>query len=322
MKAAVLHNSNQKVSIEDIRLTPPDPSWVAIELQAAALNHRDLWIMKGQYAGLRFPIVLGSDGAGLFRGQKVVFNPGYNWGKNSSHQDQSFGIIGMPYHGTLCQQVYVPSENIYPAPSHLSLLEAAAIPLAGITAWRCLMSRCMARAGERVLITGIGGGVALMAMQFSLAAGLDVFVTSGDDDKIRRAVALGAKHGVNYKKQDWDKELAQTARKFDIIVDSAAGKDFGKLVKLAAGGARIGIYGGTCGEITQLSPQQIFWKQINIFGSTMGTNEEFAAMLKFIEHHSIVPIIDKVFSWDEVNDAFDRMDSQAQFGKLVIDLTR
>jgi len=300
----------------------PDPipteDEVVVQLHAAALNHRDVYIMQGSYAGIQYPVILGSDGAGTYRGKAVIINPTLDWGDNPTVQGKNFQILGMPTNGTFAEAVTVPKKNLFPKPEHLTWEQAAALPLAGLTAWRALFTRCGLRSGERVLVSGIGGGAALFALTFAVTAGASVWVTSGSADKIERAISLGAKSGVNYKDADWDKQLKRDAGGFDVIIDSAGGDGFAALVGLCNPGARIGVFGGTAGKINGLSPQMIFWKQISIYGSTMGSPADFKGMLQFVNKHHIIPVVDSVLPLREGNVAMERMTSGAQFGKLVL----
>ncbi|MEO6760625.1 MAG: zinc-binding dehydrogenase, partial [Saprospiraceae bacterium] len=193
----------------------------------------------------------------------------------------------MPDQGTFAEYICIPPANIFPKPPPLNWEQAAALPLAGLTAWRALFSRCQLVPGEKLLITGIGGGVALLALQLALAAGAEVWVTSGSEEKLAKALAMGAQGGANYRQPGWDKQLKQTAGGFDVVLDSAAGDGFAALPGLCNPGARIGIYGGTLGKINGFSPQALFWKQISILGSTMGTPADFAAMLDFVALHQL-----------------------------------
>ena len=300
----------------------PDPmplrGQVVVEIKAAALNSRDVWISKGQYAGIKLPCILGSDGAGLLNDRPVLLNPSMKWGKNARFQGPDYEILGMPRNGTFAEQVAVPRRQVYAMPEYLSFEQAAALPLAGLTAWRTLVTRCRIKAGEKVFITGIGGGVALMAMQIALGMGAEVWVSSGSVEKINRAINLGAAGGVNYKDPDWAKQLKGIAGGFDVVVDSGGGDGFANLPGICNPGARIGIYGGTAGKINGLSPQILFWKQISILGSTMGHSGEFGAMLRFVAQHRIIPVVDSVRPMSEAQSAFDWMDSGAQFGIVVI----
>jgi NADPH:quinone reductase-like Zn-dependent oxidoreductase len=169
-----------------------------------------------------------------------------------------------------------------------------------------------------VLVTGAGGGVALFAIQFALAIGSEVWVTSGSNEKLEKVKAMGAAGGVNYRNAGWDQQLKVLTGGFDIIIDSAAGDSFAALIGLCRPGAAIGLYGGTLGKMNQLVPQVLFWKQISIHGSTMGTAREFAAMLELVAKYQIHPVIDSVFSLEEVNQALKRMEEGSQFGKIVL----
>ncbi|MBK9962296.1 MAG: zinc-binding dehydrogenase [Saprospiraceae bacterium] len=318
MKAAIIKEKNTPIVIEQIANPEPSLKEVVVDVQFAGLNHRDVWILKGQYAGIQYPMVVGSDLAGTYLGKKVIVNPAFNWGNIQTHQSNHFEILGLPKYGALAEKVKVPESSIHPLPEHLKPEEGASLPLAGLTAYRALISRGQAVKGEKVLITGIGGGVALFAMQFALALGLEVYVSSSDENKIQKAFSLGAKAGVNYKNEEWEKDFVKNFGGVDLVIDGAAGDGFGKLVKICNPAARIVIYGGTNGMITQLIPQQIFWKQISILGSTMGSETDFKNMLTMVEKHQIHPVIDQIFPFDEVNEAFNRMSSGKQFGKIVL----
>jgi NADPH:quinone reductase-like Zn-dependent oxidoreductase len=329
MKAAILDSINNELKIAEIDKPILNEGESLVRLHAAALNHRDVWIQKGQYAGIRFPIILGSDGAGVLElakgeynnellNKNVIINPSLNWGNNPRIQAKDYVILGTPDNGTFAKYVKVPSRLVYPMPPHLSFEQAAALPLAGLTAFRAIMKRAGAQVGDKVLVTGVGGGVALFCMQFAIAAGCEVFVTSGSDDKLQKAKSLGATGGVNYKQPDWDKQLKSIAGGFDVIIDSSGGDTFPKLVDLAKPAARIAMYGATLGEFKSGVAAKIFWKQLDILGSTMGNDEEFREMLAFINENKIIPVVDEVFSLEEVNKAMQKMESSSQFGKLVL----
>ena len=178
MLAAILKDKLQDIVLEQV----PDP--IALEneniinVRYAALNHRDYWIMLGKYAGLKYPIILSSDLCGQLETKRVIVNPGFNWGDNPLHQSKAFNILGLPKDGSLAEKVSVHKDYIYDAPEHLSDAEAAALPLAGITAYRALVTRGEGRPSQKVFITGIGGGVALTVLQFALALNMDVYVSS------------------------------------------------------------------------------------------------------------------------------------------------
>ncbi len=193
------------------------------------------------------------------------------------------------------------------------------MPLAGLTAYRALFSRAGLRAGERVLLTGVGGGAALFALQFAVAAGAKVFVTSGSDAKIAQAVELGAAGGVNYKAEKWADALkAQAGGEFDVTIDSAGGEGFLQLIELAAPGGRIAFFGATAGDPPKFPMRRVFWKQLSILGTTMGSPEDFAAMVAFVNEKKIVPLASHAFPLADGNRALEAMEKADQFGKIVL----
>ncbi len=300
-----------------------------VQLRAAALNRRDYWITQGLYPGIRLPVVLGSDGAGVvsqigpgvdasWLGQEVIINPGLDWGDDPAVQSKTFTILGLPRDGTFATQVAVPAQQLYPRPAHLGWHEAAALPLGGVTAYRALFSQGGIRPGWKVLVTGIGGGVATMALQLAVAAGAEVWVTSSSSEKIERAMALGARGGFLYTHDDWPKRCAEAAGGFELIVDSAGGRGYASLVQLAAPAGRIVSYGSTAGMPEKLDLFKVFWKQLRLQGSTMGSPADFAAMLAFVQQHAIKPVIDAVFPLAEGNRALEAMKTSPQFGKYVL----
>jgi NADPH:quinone reductase-like Zn-dependent oxidoreductase len=320
MIGAILKSSNQPLVVEQVDIEIQNNDFVEVNMFSAALNHRDLWITKGQYAGIKFPIILGSDGCGAYQDQEVVINPSLYWGANERVQASDYQVLGLPLNGTFASSVWIPSSQLYPKPPHLNRLEAAALPLAGLTAYRVLFTRCGLTSGKKVLVTGAGGGVALFAVQFALSVGAEVWVTTGSEEKLERLKAMGVAGGVNYRMSGWDQVLKAQTGGFDVLIDSAAGDAFSALVGLCRPGASIGIYGGTMGKISQISPQILFWKQISIHGSTMGTASEFEAMLAMVTNFKIHPVIDTIFPLSEVNLALKRMEEGAQFGKIVLQL--
>ena len=287
----------------DLRAHPGD---VIVRLRAAALNRRDVWIRKGQYAGIKVPIILGSDGAGevvevgdgvdaSWKGREVVIDPSINWGSDDRAQDSAFNILGLPVDGTYAEMVRVPAANIHTKPSHLSWEEAAAVPLASVTAYRALVTRARVQAGETVLITGIGGGVATTALVIAKQLGAKVYVTSGSDNKLEAARQHGALGGVNHHHDDWPKTLiADIGARPDVVIDSAGGETFNKALDVLKPGGRLATYGSTAGVAKNVEVRRIFWKQLTVLGSTMGSPSDFAAMLTLYETGPR-PVIDKVF---------------------------
>jgi len=311
----------------------PEPRAAAGEavvvLRAAALNHRDVWIKLGQYAGLRYPCIPGSDGAGVVAavgpgadpswvGREVVINPALDWGGSEGAQGPNFTILGLPRDGTLAAAVAVPAAQLAAKPAHLAWEEAAALPLAALTAWRALMSRARLAPGERVLVSGIGGGVALFALQFAAASGNDVWVTSVSDGKIARAVAMGAKGGFRYDRGGWAGGAAKEAGPFDVIIDGAGGPGFADLIDAAAPGGRIACYGATRGNVPEVALRKVFWRQVSVLGTTMGSPADWSAMTAFVARQGLRPVISDAFPLERAAEAFDMMERGGQFGKIVI----
>ncbi|HKV44363.1 MAG TPA: zinc-binding dehydrogenase [bacterium] len=333
MNAVVLHEPGGPVAFrfESVADPAPGPGEVLVRVRAAALNHRDLFICKGQYAGLRFPIILGSDGTGdvvevgagvadVRRGDRVVINPSLDWGDDPRAQGPRYRILGLPENGTFAELVKVPAANVLPRPPHLSDEEAAALPLAGLTAYRALVMRGRVQRGETVLVLGIGGGVATFALLIAKQAGARVLVTSGSDAKLERARALGADGGFNYTTADWVRGVRDAAGGAgpDLIIDGAGGATFDRALDAARPGGRIVSYGATTGVAPQVAVRRIFWKQLNVLGSTMGTPDDFRGMLAFFAAAELHPVVDQAFPLAEASRAFQRMDEATQFGKIVL----
>jgi zinc-binding alcohol dehydrogenase/oxidoreductase len=330
MNAALIAEVKQPLPLQAVPDPVAAPGHAVVRLKAAALNHRDLWIQLGQYANIKLPLIPGSDGAGVVEstgtpadsawvGREVIINPSLDWGDDPRAQGPKFRILGLPDPGTLAEKIAIPVANLAPKPAHLTWEQAAALPLAGLTAWRALFTRAKLQPGDRVLVTGIGGGAALYALQFAVAAGAQVWVTSGSADKIARAKALGAAGGVSYREAGWAAALqAAAGGLFDVIVDSAGGEGFGSLIELTRPGGRLAFFGATTGNPPGLDVRKCFFRQINLLGTTMGSPADFAGMTAFVAQHRIVPVVDRVFPLAQATAAFHLMETGAQFGKIVV----
>jgi zinc-binding alcohol dehydrogenase/oxidoreductase len=332
MKAMVLVGPNEPLALQEVDKPVLAPGEALVQIRAAALNRRDYWITIGQYGGIKYPSILGSDGAGIVTevgaetdrnwiGREVVINASHDWGEHAEYQGKDFKILGLPENGTLAEYVKVKTQYLEAKPAHLTFEQAAAMPLAGITAYRALFTKGRAVAGNKVLVVGAGAGTGTFAVQFARAAGCQVFVTSGSGEKIEQARQLGASAGVNYKAQDWAEELKHMAGGFDVIIDSALGPDFDKVIGLCNPGARVVFFGGTAGNIPELNARPLFWKQIQLLGTTMGTAEDFKAMLQMVNQYRIEPVIDQVYPLTDTQKAIDKMGSSSQFGKLVLSVS-
>ncbi len=320
MKALVLSRKRSLPVLEEIDFPELQTNQVLVDLKAAALNHRDVLIVDGKYGRIDLPVVLGSDGAGTLNGKDVVINPSTNWGDNPTAQSDNFKILGAPDDGTFAESVAINQQQIHPMPPHLNYQEAAALPSAGLTAYRALFTKGDIQEDDRVLITNIGEGVSVLALQFALEVGARVFVTSSSDEKLEKALELGAEGGANHDVRFWAKDLKSQTGGFDIILDAAAGNSFTDLVNAAAPGGKIIVYGGHNGYTSKLDPKMIFSKQLSILGVTLGTSDEFVSMLRFVNEYEIIPIIDEVYDLEDAAKGFERIQNNEQFGKFVLNI--
>lgn len=329
MLAVFFQGKDHPILITDVPKPQPAGDQVLVRIHWAALNHLDIWIRREKTLSQGIRVTPGSDGSGVVEavaetvdpmlvGKEVIINPGLDWGNNPSAQADNYRILGFPDNGTFAEYLLISKKYVHPKPDHLSLNEAAAIPLAGVTAYRALFTKARLRPGERVLITGIGGGAALFALQMAVAFKAQVYVTSSSDEKIAKAIDLGATAGFNYTGSNWLDKAKREVRGFDVIVDSAGGPQFPSLLDLAIPGGRVVLFGRTRGDIPSLPPRLIYWKQLTILGTTMGSREEFLSMIDFMEKKNIRPVIDQTFALTEVEKAMSHMEAGNQFGKILL----
>lgn len=332
MKALVLREAGTPPTMEDVDMPAAPAGAALVRVAAASLNHRELWIAKGQYPGLVLPATLGADGAGTVEavgegvdtalvGQDVLLYPGLDWGNDPRFPAPEFGLLGMPGPGTIAEYVSLPASNVFTKPAHLSFAQAAALPLAGLTAWRGLVTKATLKKGERVLITGAGGGVAAQALQLAVAMGAEVWVTSGSDETIAWAKTAGAAGGVNYKTEGWGKDLRKQASAIDVVFDGAPAQGFKDYSRALAMGARVVLYGSTGGPAFQVMAPDLFLKNLSVIGTNVGNSDEFADMLEFVSKHRLVPLVEKHFALADAAAALDYLEKQHRLGKVVIDVT-
>ncbi|MBC5809993.1 MAG: zinc-binding dehydrogenase [Candidatus Eremiobacteraeota bacterium] len=319
----------QNLRVEDIERPEPAAGEVLVEVTRAAFNRRDVFITQNLYPGIALPRTLGSDGCGTVAahgagvsnppiGTRVVMNPQFGWSDDPWTLNRDGSILGMPRDGTFAQFVTVPAANVYPKPKGLSDDEAAAIPLAGLTAYRATFTRGRITKDDVVLIPGVGSGVQTFVLLYAVHAGAKVVVTSGSDEKLARAKALGASATINYKTSpEWWKE----ARKLtdggpSLVVDSSGGETFARCLDIARYGARVVTYGGTGGD-AKIRPFSIFWKHLDVLGTSMGSPSDFEAMLRLFEG-GLKPVVDRVYPMDEVVAAAERVLAGDQMGKVVL----
>jgi len=341
MKAVFLtaHGGNDVISFGERPDPVPDAGEVLVRLEAAALNGLDVFVRNGiPGVPVAFPHVPGADGTGVVEalgagvkgpapGSRVVLQPGLSCGTcefclaGERSLCVSFRILGEHVPGTFAQKIAVPRANVYPAPGRLSPEKAAAFPLVGLTAWRMLVTRAALRPGETVLVHGIGGGVSTMAVQIAKLCGASrVFVTSSSKEKLEKARQLGADETIDYRAADVGKAIRELTNKrgVDVVVDSVGGATWRHSLTAAAKKGRIVTCGATSGPNPEEELRIIFWKQLTILGSTMGTDSEFAAMLAAVDAGRLEPVVDTVFPLADARKAYERMASGAGFGKIVL----
>ncbi|MEO5977711.1 MAG: zinc-binding dehydrogenase [Chryseolinea sp.] len=332
MRAVFFKGKDHPLSVESIKKFKPIKDQVLVRLHNAALNHRDIWTWHEQPTLPGGPVILGSDGSGVIEyvgedadplliGMEVIINPSLEWGNNPIVQGNSFKILGYPDNGTFSDYIVISKRYVFEKPEHLTFAESAAVPLSALTAYRALFSKARLRAKEKVLITGVGGGAALWALQFAVAYQARVYVTSGSDEKLSKAKSLGAVGGFNYKDPEWSTNALKESGGFDIVIDSAGGADFPKLLELVLPGGRIVNFGRTAGNISELSTRLLYWKQISIHGTTMGTRDEFLSMIDFLESRNLKPVIDTTYRLEDIEEALKRMGRGDQFGKIVLQIS-
>jgi NADPH:quinone reductase-like Zn-dependent oxidoreductase len=330
---------NDVVNVEELPDPQPGAGEVLIDVKAAALNHLDIWVRKGRPGpGATFPYVLGSDAAGVVAGvgsgvqgikvgSEIVLNPGLNpvedeWTRRGEHSESaSYGILGAARPGTFAQRICVPAACVYPKPAHLTFEEAAALPLAHLTAWRMLMNRAKLKAGESVLIHGIGGGVAIAALQIAKLSNAEIFVTSSSEEKLSRANRLGANYGINYK---LNSDVAAQVRAItggrgvDVAFDTVGASTWPINFAAVRRGGRIVHCGVTTGAETTVNISALYWNHFSILGSTMGSHEDFRQLLQAVHASKLRPVIDKSFNLNDARSAIGRMEKGEQFGKIVL----
>lgn len=324
MKAITITQESEPIQLVDIDTPKISGDECLIKLKASALNRRDQWIRQGMYPGIQFGTVLGSDGCGVVEegpakwiGKEVIINPNVEWGSDPEVQSSSYSVLGMPTNGTLAEYIAVPAHRLHEKPSHLSDEEAAALPLAALTAFRATIKKGQSNSQKRVLVTGAGGGVSQFAIAFAVASGANVYVTSGSEEKIERVKEMGVKEGFNYKDEGWFKEAGKLGG-FDTIVDSAGGNQLNNYLKIVKPAGRIVMYGSTTGYPEKVDVFRLFWSQAQIMGSTMGSDDEFEEMLDWINKYHIQPSVDRVYEANDYIKAFDRFNESDAFGKIVI----
>lgn len=327
MKALIL-TSPGVTELKEIPTPNLVPGNALIKMKATSLNRRDEWIKEGKYPGIKYGVTLGSDGSGVVEkvfdeaeqhwvGQEVIINPNINWGPDPEVQAKNYTILGMPVDGTFAEYVSVPVDRLQRKPLHLNFLQASTLPLGGLTAYRALFKRGGLKAGQNVLISGFGGGVAQFAFSFAQAAGANVYVTSGSDQKIEKALKMGAKGAYNYKRETTYADLWKTKGGFDLVIDSAGGDQLNNFIKILKPLGKIVFYGATTGLPAKIDLYRMFWNQHSLIGTTMGNDQEFAEMLNFVERNQLKPVIDSIRPFSKIIESFSDLILPNKVGKIV-----
>jgi NADPH:quinone reductase-like Zn-dependent oxidoreductase len=325
VKAVRIHEDGgpEVLQYEDVPDPEPGPGEVLISLRAASLNHLDLWVRKG-LPSVPKPRILGADGAGVVaavgtgvdvfaRGQRVVINPGLEHGDRIT-------VIGEHTDGTHCELIAVPAGNVFALDDGLSFEEAAAFPLVFETAYRMLVTRAGLREGEWVLVWGIGGGVATAALAIAKALEARVLVTSSSDEKLARAAELGADAGVNHATGDVLAEVKRVTGGpgVDVVVEHVGEATWKTSLAAVRPNGRVAVCGATSGPNPPAQLHRMWWKQLTIVGSTMGTREDFEGAYELVRTGRAKPVIDRVFPLSEIRAAHERLEAGRQLGKVVL----
>ena len=342
MKAVCItgHGGNEVVEVQDRERPARKPGEVLVRMHAATLNQVDLY-MRNSGAGIthQLPQIMGLDGAGVVEemdadetqlslGQAVVIYPGVSCGRCEFCQ-RGEGVLctrmqylGEHRDGTFAQWISVPVRNVFAMPKGLSYVQAAALGVNHLTAWRMLFTKARVLPWETVLVFGIGGGVSLAALQLAKAMGAKVIVTSRAQDKLERAMAMGADLGINSSTQDVAKAvLAHTGgRGVDVVIENVGQAVWSSAMKSLVRGGRLVTCGATSGDQPPADLKRIFIRQLQILGSTLGDYSEFSDLLAFVERHGIVPAIDSEFPMGDIHKALSRLESGQQFGKVGLNL--
>lgn len=325
---------------EDIPDPAPGPGQALVRVKACALNHLDLIVIgRGPAAGLPWPHITGADASGLVAalgpgvtgvevGAAVVLNPALSCGScrycRAGEQSlcQSFGILGRDARGALAEYVVVPAGNLYPVPSGLSAVEAAAAPLVFMTAWRMLVTQAALRPGERVLVVGAGGGVATAAIQIAKLLGATVYATTSGPAKMQRALALGADVALNYHTKDVVTALTGLTggEGVDVVVDSVGAATWTSSLQCLGKAGRLVTCGATAGPLAETDLRILWRKQISLHGSTMANDREFRAVMGLLAAGKLRPVVDRIFPLSEAQAATAYLAAAGQFGKVVLEV--
>lgn len=339
MRAAIFaeYGDPGVIEVRDVPVPEPGPGEVRVRVHAAALNHLDLWVRRGLPFEITMPHIGGSDLAGVVDAQgpgtesvplgtRVVVDPSldYDWysgqGQGPSIPERPLRLIGEHTQGGLAEYCVVPAGNCLEIPAEVSFETAAAAALTFVTAWRGLVTRAALRVGERLLVTGASGGVSTAAIQIGRMMGAEVFAVTSGPENLERVSELGADHVYDRLEGPWGKRLWADSGKsgVDVVLDSVGTAVWDDCMKALGVGGRLVTYGGTSGAKVEADVRAIFWKQISVHGSTMGTPTEFREVMQLVFTGRLRPIVHEVLTLEEVRAAHELLEAGEVFGKLVI----
>lgn len=340
MKALVFeeHGPIDNLKVLEVPEPKPKKQEVLIKIKASALNHLDLFVLKGwKGLDLKFPHICGADGTGTVvevgeeapgfkEGDEVVINPGISCMscpscfKGEHSLCREFGILGEHFPGTFAEYISVPYFNLEKAPEHLNDEERASFPLTFLTSYRMLFKKGKIKAGDKILIHGASSGVSIASLIFSKIAGCKVFVTSSKDDALIKSKELGADYLINYHKENVFKKIMEITGGdgVDLVIDSVGRETWLTSLKSVKKGGKIITCGATTGPDPQEEIRLIFWKQIEILGSTMSSISEFKEMVNLIKIMKIKPVVDSVIPLKEGKEGYKKLEEGRHFGKIVL----
>lgn len=333
MRAAVVGHlpTQPPLTVTEVPTPEPGPGWVRVRLHAAALNRLDAMMLAAREDEAPGAI-FGSDGAGVVDavgpgathavsvGDEVVVSPSLFWGDDDRYPSADYEILGSPTHGTHAEHVVVPAENVVAKPEHLTFTEAAALPMAGITAWRALVTRGGLRDGETVVVGAASSGVGSTAVRIAASLGARVVAITSSPDKEKEALALGAVAAVDRTSDRFADDLREAVGAGADLALDPTGALWQPLVDVLRPAGRLVVVGKAASPTGSLRVQSVYWKQVDILGSSMGSPRDLADLLDHVKAHGWAPVVDSVFPLDDVAAAYERLDSPDRVGKVVLDL--
>jgi NADPH:quinone reductase-like Zn-dependent oxidoreductase len=342
MRAVTLrkHGGPEVLTVEDLPTPEPGPGEVRVRVEAVALNHVDIWVRRGMpHLKLEYPFLLGADVAGVVDalgagvdwlkvGDPIVVNPGHSCGRcreclsGRDNLCRHFQLMGEDRPGGYAEQIIVPQTNIVPRPTSLSSVEAAAVPVTFLTAWQMLTRKAQVKPGDDVLVIAAGSGVGSAAVQIAKLHGARVIATASTDEKLARARALGADEGINHQTQDLLAEVKRLTGKrgVDVVIEHVGEAVWSQVILGTAKGGRIVTCGATSGFDARTDLRHVFFRQLEILGSTMAPKGDLFPILAHVGEGRLRPVVDRTLPLEQAAEAHRVLEGRAPFGKVVLTL--